>query len=197
MKGRKDFLQINKNFQILSFLSQKLSPNPRGAKQTSEYKLFEMAMRTMREIMMKVNFYEVNRLISQSNWNTVGELKPGPQIKEDSGEEHHHHHHHHHYHHLHGNSSGWSTIESISIITVMVMTMVGAASQPLPQSTQFGWQENQSSSTPRFDPNVWGGKRPPAPPTSPPAPAPPPAPPTSSPAPPNRAALPATTPVTA
>ena len=81
MEGRKGFLQINKNFQILSFLSQKLSPNPRGAKQTSEYKLFEMAMRTMREIMMKVNFYEVTRLISQPNWNTAGALKPGSQSK--------------------------------------------------------------------------------------------------------------------
>ena len=40
-----------------------------------------MAMRTMREIMMKVNFYEVNRLISQPNWNTAGGLKPGPQSK--------------------------------------------------------------------------------------------------------------------
>ena len=92
-RGGKVF-QINKNFQILSFLSQKLSPNPLGLKRGPQSKRILGKNIIITTTIIVIIIFMVK-------------AAAGPRLNQYRSS------------------------------SVMVMTMVGPASQPLPQSTQF------------------------------------------------------------
>ena len=142
----KVFSKSTKTFRFSAFFLRSCHQIPVEQSRHQNTNFFEMAMRTMREIMMKVNFYEVTRLISQPNWNTAGGLKPGPQSKRILGK----------------NIIIITTIIIVIIIiifmviaaagprlsqyrssSVMVMTMVGGASQPLVATINSIWMTRE------------------------------------------------------